>query len=169
MKTWNEIMSEPATPQERLEDLLNLWDDIMQLYGEVPMLFFDTKDFTAHMNQSYVRSVYPSASSSLIKVLPADSGTIQINQILEYMKEDDNNYRLLKGLSNLFNKNLNDLERTVIVRKYFFHESNPRIYQKCFVSRTTFYRIMDNAKNKLINAYGLNLYDDFGGEIPIAE
>ena len=159
MKTWNEIISQPGTPRERLDDLLALWDDIMRLYTEVPMMYFDTHEYKAHMEQKYVRSVYPSVSSSFIRVPSADTATMQTNQILEFLKEDDNNFRLLNGWARIFNESLDLTERAIIVRKYFYHEHQSKICKICSVSKRTFFRILNKARSRLIKEYALDLYE----------
>ena len=42
MRTWNEIISQPGTGEERLEDFLELWADIMSVYDSVPIMSFTT-------------------------------------------------------------------------------------------------------------------------------
>ena len=162
MKTWNEIISQPGTPEERLEDFLELWADIMSVYDSVPILYFTPEDYCAVPNGKYQRSYFPVNTASIIKVPQSDTVTMKLSSITAMINEDDVNYDRMKSWAEIFNKELNREERAVIVRRYFYHENYTKISRKCSFSVRSYYRLLNSAKKKMIDAFSLNLYDVYG-------
>ena len=81
------------------------------------------------------------------------------------INEDDANYDRIKSWAAIFNTVLNKEERAVIVRRYFYHENYTKISRKCSFSVRSYYRIVGSAKKKLVEAFSLNLYDEYGSPI----
>ncbi len=162
MKTWNEIISQPGTEEERLEDFLELWADIMSVYDSVPIMSFTSDSYCAVPNGKYQRSYFPVNSASIIKVPQSDTVTMKLSSITAMINEDDVNYDRMKSWAEIFNKELNREERAVIVRRYFYHENYTKISRKCSFSVRSYYRLLSSAKRKMIEAYSLDLYDEYG-------
>ena len=162
MKTWNEIMSQPGSPEERLEDFFELWMDIMSIYDAVPIMTFSPSTYCAIPNGKYQRGYFPVNTASVIKVPQSDTVTLQISSIASMINEDDANYDRIKSWAATFNTVLNKEERAVIVRRYFYHENYSKISRKCSFSVRSYYRIVGSAKKKLIEAFSLDLYDEYG-------
>ena len=162
MKTWNEIISQPGTEEERLEDFLELWADIMSVYDSVPIMSFTSDSYCAVPNSKYQRSYFPVNTASIIKVPQSDTVTMKLSSITAMINEDDVNYDRMKSWAEIFNKELNREERAVIVRRYFYHENYTKISRKCSFSVRSYYRLLNSAKKKMIDAFSLNLYDVYG-------
>ena len=97
MKTWNEIISQPGTEEERLEDFLELWADIMSVYDSVPIMSFTSDSYCAVPNSKYQRSYFPVNTASIIKVPQSDTVTMKLSSITAMINEDDVNYDRMKS------------------------------------------------------------------------
>ncbi len=161
MNTWNDIMKAPGSPEQRLCWIYDLVLNIIMLYRSDPILSFSRNDYRLKVNPDYERSKYPSSSSSIIKQ-PISLSFQRGDKVIRYLMEDEHNYRLLKGLSKIFNTKLNLIQREVMIRRYLNEESYRRISSGMAISERTYYRMIDEAKEELIKAYALDLYDEAG-------
>ena len=59
MITWNEIITMAATPEQRLNELFGVWQDILGTYRDPQMMYFDTESFLAIVEPNYNRFLYP--------------------------------------------------------------------------------------------------------------
>lgn len=163
MITWNEIITMAATPEKRLRVLFGAWQDILVLYKNPQMMHFDPKTFLAVVEPNYNRVLYPSNSTSVLRSGEVNNKTCSDRNI-KRIAEDDRNYRLVNALAKIFNTSLSKEQREVIARTYFFHESYQTICEKSNMTRTTYYRLRQEARIKLIIRYCLDHYDEYGIE-----
>ena len=163
MTTWNKIITMPSTPDSRLKELIGLWKDILTLYENPGMMYFDPDSFTAVAEPKYNRVLYPSYTTSFLKCTSESNHTLS-DKIINTISEDDWNYRHVKAFSEIYNRSLNKLQRELIARKMFFYQSVPMICQKCNISRRTYYRVIREARILLIMSFCLDYYDDYGIE-----
>ena len=163
MTTWNEIITMAATPDRRLMELIGMWKDILTLYGNPGMMHFDPDSFTAVAEPKYNRLLYPSYTTSFLKCTSEFNHAVP-DRMINIVSEDDWNYRHVKAFSEIYNRSLNKLQRELIARKMFLHQSVYLICQKCNISRRTYYRVTREARILLIMNYCLDFYDDYGIE-----
>lgn len=162
MKTWNEIIRESKTPEQRLYDLLDVWKEIMAVYTP-PVLIFDPVSFKAIMNESFDRNIYPSQSTSILRT-PESAMNDKKDFTTRIMMQDCYNYSLLKALADIFNQSLNQDQREIIVRHLFNGEACASICRQCGLSESSFYRMLRKAKRILIMNYCLDYYNEYGIE-----
>ena len=163
MITWNEIITMAATPEQRLNELLGLWQDILEIYQNPGMMYFDPESFMAIVEPNYNRSLYPSNTTSVLRNgIVSNKPTSDRN--VKFLTEDDRSYRLVNALAAIYNRTLTKEQREVIGRKYFLHESSATICEKCSISRRTYYRYRKEARIRLIMSYCLDHYDEYGIE-----
>lgn len=163
MTTWNEIITMAATPDRRLMELIGMWKDILTLYGNPGMMRFDADSFFAVAEPNYNRLLYPSYTTSFLKYT-SDSKRLSSDKTIKIMSEDDWNYRHVKTFTEIYNRSLNKLQRELMARKMFFHQSATIVCQNCNISKRTYYRVMREAKTLLIMSFCLDYYDDYGTE-----
>ena len=163
MITWNEIITMAATPEQRLNELLGLWRDILGIYRNPKMMDFDPDTYLALTEPNYNRFLYPSNTASVLK-----SGTTgnqqSTDQNIKLLTEDDRNYRLVNALAKIFNQSLTKDHRELIVRTYFDKEPYLSICKKCNMTKTSYYRIRNEARIRLIMKCCLDHYDEYGIE-----
>ncbi len=159
MKTWTAILSSSLSPDEKLDELFELWDDIMHIYDEAPIMTFRSVDYMAIPNGDYRRSYYPMNTTSIIRLLPTDTMTMKLSTTEDLLREDSNNLRLITSWANIFNRSLTTEQRNIIVRRYFYHESYKKICRLSMLEKSHYYRLLKKARSILINEYGLNVYD----------
>jgi len=164
MITWNEIITMAAAPEKRLNVLLGAWQDILVLYRDPQIMHFDPETFLAVVEPNYNRVLYPSNSTSILKSGATNNETGSDTNI-KRLTEDDRNYRLVNALTKIYNTSLSKEQREVIARTYFFHESYLSICEKSNITRTTYYRLRQEARIKLIMRYCLDHYDEYGIEM----
>ena len=160
----NEIITMAAAPEKRLRVLFGAWQDILVLYKNPQMMHFDPKTFLAVVEPNYNRVLYPSNSTSVLRSGEVNNKTCSDRNI-KRIAEDDRNYRLVNALAKIFNTSLSKEQREVIARTYFFHESYLTICEKSNITRTTYYRLRQEARIKLIMRYCLDHYDEYGIEM----
>ena len=102
MITWNEIITMAATPEQRLSELLGIWRDILEIYRNPRMMYFDPDTILAIVEPNYNRFLYPSNTTSVLKSGQASTKTSK-DQNVKLLIEDDRNYRLVNALSTIFN------------------------------------------------------------------
>ncbi|MBR3243688.1 MAG: hypothetical protein IKF90_13505 [Parasporobacterium sp.] len=163
MITWNEIITMAATPEQRLSELLGIWRDILEIYRNPRMMYFDPDTILAIVEPNYNRFLYPSNTTSVLKSGQASTKTSK-DQNVKLLIEDDRNYRLVNALSTIFNQSLTKDEREIVVGTYFYRFPRHIICEKCCISKTSYYRIRRDAIVKLIMAYCLDHYDEYGIE-----
>ena len=163
MITWNEIITMAAAPEKRLNVLLGAWQDILVLYRDPKIMHFDPKTFLAVVEPNYNRVLYPSNSTSILRSGESNNKTC-FDTNIKSLTEDDRNYRLVNALAKIYNASLSQDHREVIARTYFFHESRPTICEKSNITKTTYYRLRQEARIKLIMRYCLDHYDEYGIE-----
>jgi len=163
MITWNEIITMPATPEQRLNKLIGVWKDILEIYRNPRMMYFDPDTFLAVVEPNYNRYLYPSNTTSILKSGPTNYKP-SIDQNVKLLTEDDRSYRLVKGLSKIFNQSLDKEQREVMARRSFYGESQQVIRKACGLSRCNYFRILKKAKINLIMNYCLDHYDEYGIE-----
>ena len=163
MITWNEIITMAATPEQRLNELFGVWQDILGTYRDPQMMYFDSESFLAIVESNYNRFLYPSNTASILKNGEVNNRP-EADKNIRLLTEDDRNYRLVKALAKIFNCTLSKEQREMIARTYFFHESRFAICEKCSITKTTYYKIRQEARIKLIMKYCLDHYDDYGIE-----
>ncbi len=164
MTTWNEIITEPGLPNERLQDLFGLWTDIAVIYSNPPIITYDPITYTANINPEYNRILYPSKTTSIIKLEEDKSKSETKEYGTKYISQDQINYRLIKALATIFNNSLDSSLREVLVRKYLLQQSTRQIRNDCALSAREYYRRLNKASRKLIMEYCLDHYDQYGIE-----
>ena len=122
MTTWNKIITMPSTSDSRLKELIGLWKDILTLYENPGMMYFDPDSFTAVAEPKYNRVLYPSYTTSFLKCT-SESNHALSDKIINTISEDDWNYRHVKTFTEIYNRSLNKLQRELMAGKMFFHQS----------------------------------------------
>lgn len=163
MTTWNEIITMTATPDKRLNELFGLWQDILEIYKNPEMIYFDPNTFCAVVEPNYNRILYPSNTTSVLKNT-ASSQKPNTDPSIKLLIDDDRYFRLIKALSGIYNQSLTKTQREIMARYIFFRESRQTICSKCSISARTYYRYRKVAKIILIMNYCLDHYDEYGIE-----
>ena len=102
MITWNEIITMAATPEQRLNELFGVWQDILGTYRDPQMMYFDSESFLAIVEPNYNRFLYPSNTASILKNGEVNNRP-EADKNIRLLTEDDRNYRLVKALAKIFN------------------------------------------------------------------
>ena len=156
MLRWNDLIEIQDNPTVRLSLLFNLWNRTVEEYQTNSFQIIDRSTYKIHIFDTYERIRYPMFTTSIIRMNPDKNMGSQKNKVLDLIMDDEENYRILKQLSLVFNTYVEDSYRELIIRKHFYHQRVSAIVMSCNISRATYHRMINKAEQSLIKLFCLD-------------
>lgn len=155
MDRWIKIIRKPVSMLRRLDLMFDLIKDISSQYEIMMCLKYDYK-LVIHADCHRLVPVHLGGS---IVEMPDVQYMESRDQVLKTMEEDHKNICLIQSLIRYINDDLSREERAVIAAKYL-SLTRKEIMAKLHISKYRYYRLLDDAQEKLIELWRLDVYGD---------
>lgn len=155
MERWVEIIRKPISINKRLDLMFDLIKDVASQYDL--MMYFEY-DYTLVVRTDCHRLVPVHLGGSIVR-MPDVQYMEGRDQALKTMEEDHKNLCLIQSLFRYINDDLSREERAVLAAKYFDY-TRKDVMTKLHISKYRYYRLLEDAQEKLIELWRLDAYGD---------
>lgn len=157
MNRWLNIIKKPVDKNnERLFQLLELVKDILASYKHLVQVDYK---YQVSMN---INADIANFSSNTTSVIVINDGNNNQNKILKRIQQETYDKKLLQSLIDILNNEFEEKERKFIIYKYFKSYKREDICNIFSLNKHKYYSFIQYIENKLIESYGLDLYNKYG-------
>lgn len=157
MNRWLNIIKKPADKNnERLFQLLELVKDILASYKHLVQVDYK---YQVSMN---INADIANFSSNTTSVIVINDGNNNQNKVLKRIQQETYDKRLLQSLIDILNNEFEEKERKFIIYKYFKSCKREDICSIFSLNKHKYYSFIQYIENRLIESYGLDLYNQYG-------